>query len=94
MKSKPSDWLPSDLEEIANIIEQRGLLQGSGQVAQFMGLTIAADFDLTPAALAPFIGAIWDKLLPLEERLDAGEFDKIELGIYAGEVRAWGVHGP
>lgn len=93
MKLQPSEWLPEDPKEVARVIKEQGLLQGSGRVAQFMGLLVAADFDLTAESLAPHVGAIWDKVLPLEERLDAGEFDKIELGIYNGEVRAWAVHG-
>jgi len=89
---QPSEWLPEDLVDIVQIIVEQGLLEGEGQVVLFMGLTLAADFAITPETLAPFVGAIWDKILPLERRLDAGEFEKIELGIYDGEVRAWAVH--
>ena len=82
------------LVAIATRIHTEGVIEGSGRVVQFLGVTLAADFDVTPETLAPHIEAIIEKLGPIEDRVIAGEFDKLEVGIYGGEVRVWGVHGP
>lgn len=81
------------LVAIATRIHVEGAIEGSGRVVRFLGVTLAADFDVTPETLAPYLEAIIEKVKPVEDRLIAGEFDKIEMGVYGGEVRVWGVHG-
>lgn len=64
-----------------------------GRTCRFNGVFLIADFDITPETLAPFADEIQEKVGVLKPRLERGDFDKIEVGIYKGEVRAWGVTG-
>ena len=63
------------------------------RVCRWDGVLVVTDFDITLESLSPFTAEFRAKIEPLLKRVAQGEFDKVEAGIYEGEVRAWGVHG-
>lgn len=64
--------------------------ENTGRTCRLNGILVVADFDITPETLAPFEEEVTRKVSPL---LQTKRYDKVEVGIYKGEVRAWGVTG-